>query len=97
MPEVAAMQSACGTKISPRKDQKGSSTPVNQSSQKKTGAIVSRSFEDGKEALTCVKVEGTRSKSSLKKSGTKGSIIEQQGGIQCCLRGKLNGQPVKVL
>ena len=31
-------QSECGTKISPGKDQKGSSTPVSQSSQKKTRA-----------------------------------------------------------
>ena len=33
-------QSECGTKISPGKDQKGSSTPVSQSSQKKTRAMV---------------------------------------------------------
>ena len=33
-------QSDCGTKISPGKDQKGSSTPVSQSSQKKTRAMV---------------------------------------------------------
>ena len=33
-------QSECGTKISPGKDQKGLSTPVSQTSQKKTRAMV---------------------------------------------------------
>ena len=36
------IQSECGTKISPGKDQKGSSTPVSQSSQKKTRAMVAK-------------------------------------------------------
>ena len=54
-------QSECGTKISPGKDQKGSSTPVSQSSQKKTRAMVAyQSCNGAEEALTCVKVEGTR-------------------------------------
>ena len=35
-------QSECGTKISPSKDQKGSSTPVSQSSLKKTHAMVAQ-------------------------------------------------------
>ena len=65
-------QSECGTKISPGKDQKGSSTPVSKSSQKKARAMVVQSWEDGEDSLTCVKVEGTRSKRSLKNSGTKG-------------------------
>ena len=34
--------------------------------------MVAQSWEDGEEALMCVKVEGTRSKSNLKKSGTEG-------------------------
>ena len=40
-------QSECGTKYSPGKDQKGSSTPVSQSSQKKTRAMVAQLDEDG--------------------------------------------------
>ena len=55
-------QSECGTKISPGKDQKGSSTPVSQSSQKKTRAMVAQLDEDGEKAFTCVEVEGTRSR-----------------------------------
>ena len=39
-------QSECGTKISPGKDQKGSSTPVSQSSQKKTRAMVAQLDEE---------------------------------------------------
>ena len=66
-------QSECGTKISPGKDQKGSSTPVSQSSQKKTRAMVAQLDEDGEKACTYVEVEGIRSKRSLKKSGTEGS------------------------
>ena len=58
-------QSECGTKISPGKDQKGSSTPVSQSSQKKTRAMVAQLDEDGEKAFTCVEVEGTRSKRSF--------------------------------
>ena len=46
-------QSECGTKISPGKDQKGSSTLVSQSSQKKTRAMVAQSCEDGEEAFMC--------------------------------------------
>ena len=66
-------QSECGTKISPGKDQKGSSTPVSQSSQKKTRAMVAQLDEDGEKAFTCVEVEGTRSRRNSKKSGTEGS------------------------
>ena len=53
-------QSECGTKISPCKDQKGSSTPVSQSSQKKTHAMVAQLEEDGEKAFTCVEVERWR-------------------------------------
>ena len=45
-------QSECGTKISPGKDQKGSSTLVSQSSQKKTPAMVAQLDEDGEKAFT---------------------------------------------
>ena len=64
-------QSECGTKISPGKNQKGSPTPVSQSNQKKTRAMVAQL--DGEKAFTCVEVEGTRSRSNSKKSGTEGS------------------------
>ena len=40
-------QSECGTKYSPGKDQKGSLTPVSQSSQKKTRAMVAQLDKDG--------------------------------------------------
>ena len=67
-PEVATVlslsafghrQSECGSKISPGNDQKGSSTPMSQSSQKKTRAMVSQSCEDGEEGLTCMRVDRT--------------------------------------
>ena len=60
-------QSECGTKISPGKDQKGSSTPVSQSSQKKTRAMVAQLDEDGEKAFTCVEVEGTRSRKKIRR------------------------------
>ena len=102
-------QSECGTKISPGKDQKGSSTPVSQSSQKKTRAMVAQLNEDGEKAFTCVEVEGTRSKRNLKKSGTEGSTNSDRAVYSAVCRaqsndgqtyvgvGKLNGRPVKVL
>ena len=102
-------QSECGTKISPGKDQKGSSTPVSQSSQKKTRAMVAQLDEDGEKAFTCVEVEGTRSRSISKKSGTEGSTnsdravysavchAQSNDGQTYVLVGKLNGRPVKVL
>ena len=99
-------QSECGTKISPGKDQKGSSTPVSQSSQKKARAMVAQLDEDGEKALTCVEVEGTRSKRNSKKSGTKGSTnsdmavysaVWSNDGQTYVGIGKLNGRPVKVL
>ena len=102
-------QSECGTKISPGKDQKGSSTPVSQSSQKKTRAMVAQLDEDGEKAFTCVEVEGTRSRSNSKKSGTEGSTNSDRAVYSAvCLAqsndgqtyvgvGKLNGRPVKVL
>ena len=102
-------QSECGTKISPGKDQKGSSTPVSQSSQKKTRAMVAQLDEDGEKAFTCVEVEGTRSRSNSKKSGTEGSTDSDRAVYNAVCRaqsndgqtyvgvGKLNGRPVKVL
>ena len=102
-------QSECGTKISPGKDQKGSSTPVSQSSQKKTLAMVAQLDEDGEKAFTCVQVEGTRSRSNSKKSGTEGSTNSDRAVYSAVCRaqsndgqtyvgvGKLNGRPVKVL
>ena len=102
-------QSECGTKISPGKDQKGSSTPVSQSSQKETRAMVAQLDEDGKKAFTCVEVEGTRSRSNSKKSGTEGSTNSDRAVYSAVCRaqsndgqtyvgvGKLNGRPVKVL
>ena len=103
-------QSECGTKISPGKDQKGSSTPVSQSSQKKTRAMVAQLDEGGEKAFTCVEVEGTRSRSNSKKSGTKsGSTNSDRAVYSAVCRaqsndgqtyvgvGKLNGRPVKVL
>ena len=102
-------QSECGTKISPGKDQKGSSTPVSQSSQKKTRAIVAQLDEDGEKAFACVQVEGTRSKRNSKMSGSKGSTnCDRAVYIAVCHAqsnygqtylgvGKLNGRPVKVL
>ena len=102
-------QSECGTKISPGKDQKGSSTPVSQSSQKKTRAMLAQLDEDGKKAFTCVEVEGTRSRRNSKKSGTEGSTNSDRAVYSAVCRaqsndgqtyvgvGKLNGRPVKVL
>ena len=101
-------QSVCGTKISPGKDQKGSWTPVSQSSQKKTRAMVAQLDEDGEKAFTCVEVEGTRSRSNSK-SGTEGSTNSDRAVYSAVCRaqsndgqtyvgvGKLNGRPVKVL
>ena len=100
-------QSECGTKISPGKDQKASSTPVSQSSQKKTRAMVVQLDEDGEKAFTCVEVEGTRSRSNSKKSGTEGSTHSDRAVYSAVCRaqsnddqtyvgvGKLNGRPVK--
>ena len=102
-------QSECGAKISPGKDQKGSSTPVSQSSQKKTRAMVAQLDEDGEKAFTCVEVEGTRSRRNSKKSGTEGSTHSDRAVYSAVCRaqsndgqtymgvGKLNGRPVKVL
>ena len=102
-------QSECGTKISPGKDQKGSSTPVSQSSQKKTRAMVAQLDEDGEKAFTCLEVEGTRSRRNSKQSGTEGSTNSDRAVYSAVCRaqsndgqtfvgvGKLNGRPVKVL
>ena len=102
-------QSECGTKISPGKDQKGSSTPVSKSSKKKTCAMVAQLDEDGEKAFTCVEVEGTRSRSNSKKSGTEGSTNSDRAVYSAVCRaqsndgqtyvgvGQLNGRPVKVI
>ena len=80
-----------------------------QSSQMKTSAMVAQSCKDGEEAFTCVKVEGTRSKRNLKKSGTEGSISSDRVVCSAVCRtqsndgqtyisvGKLNRWLVKVL
>ena len=106
---IGHRQSECGTKISPVKDKKGSSTPVSQSNQKKTGAMVAQLDEDGKKAFTCVDDEGTGSKRNLKKSGTEGSTNSDRAVYSAVCRaqsndgqtyvgvGKLNGRLVKVL
>ena len=47
-------QSECGTKIIPGRDQRGSSTPLSQSSQKKTRAMGAQLDEGGEKAFTCV-------------------------------------------
>ena len=100
-------QSECGTKISP--DQKGSLTPVSQSSQKKTRTMVAQLDEDGEKAFTCVEVKGTRSRRNSKKSGTEGSTNSDRAvySVVCHAQsndgqtyvgvGKLNGRPVKEL
>ena len=102
-------QSECGTKISPGKDQKSSLTPVSQSSQKKTHAMVAQLDEDIEKAFTCVEVEGTRSRRNSKKSGTEGSTNSDRAVYSAVCHaqsndgqtymgvGKLNGRPVKVL
>ena len=102
-------QSECGTKISPGKEQKGSSTPVSQSSQKKTRAMVAQLDEGGEKALTCVEVKGTGSRRNSKKSGTEGSTNSDRAVYSAVCHaqsndgqtyvgvGKLNGRPVKVL
>ena len=60
-------QSECLTKVSTGKDQE-SSTPVDQSNQKKTRVMVTKSHEDGEEAFTCVNMERPRSSGNSKKS-----------------------------
>ena len=72
-----------------RKDLKGS-TPVNQSSRKKTHAMVAQSSEDGKEALTNVKVGRPRSKGNLKKSGTDGSSSKDRKVYSAVCRAQSN-------
>ena len=83
-------QSECGTKISPGKEQKGSSTPVSQSSQKKTRAMVAQLDEDGEKAFTCVEVEGTRSRRNSKKSGTEGSTNSDRAVYSAVCRAQSN-------
>ena len=71
--------------------------------------MVAQLDEDGEKAFTCVEVEGTRSRSNSKKSGTEGSTNSDRAvySAVCCAQsndgqtyvgvGKLNGRPVKVL
>ena len=97
-------QSECGTKISPGKDQMGSSTPASQSNQKKTCAMVARLDEDGEKAFTCVEVKGTRSKSGTEGSTNSDRVVysavchaqSNDGQTYVGVR-KLNGRRVKVL
>ena len=82
---------------------------MNQSSQKKTHAMVAQADENGEKAFTCVEVEGTRSKRNLKKSGTEGLTNSNREVYSSACRaqrhdgqtyigvGKLNGRPVKLL
>ena len=92
-------QSECGTKISPGKDQKGSSTPVSQSSQKKTRAMVAQLDEDGEKAFTCVEVEGGTEGSTNSDRAVYSAVCRAQSndGQTYVGVGKLNGRPVKVL
>ena len=96
------------TKVSPGKEHKGS-TPVSQSNQKKTGAVVAKSHEGGEEAFTCVNVERPRSSGNSKKSSSDritsndeviySAVCHAQsndGQIYIGV-GRLNGWPVKVL
>ena len=71
--------------------------------------MVAQLDEDGEKAFTCVEVEGTRSRSNCKKSGTEGSTNSDRAVYSAVCRaqsndgqtyvgvGKLNGRPVKVL
>ena len=81
-------QSECGTKTTPGK--KGSSTPVSQSSQKKTRAMVAQLDEDGEKAFTCVEVEGTRSRRNSKKSGTEGSTNSDRAVYSAVCRAQMD-------
>ena len=89
-------------------DQK-SLTPVGQSNQKKTRAMVSRSSEDGAEAFTCVNVERPRSSGNSKKSNLNRLTSEDKAKYSAACHaqsndgwiyidaGKMNGRAVKVL
>ena len=70
-------QSECVTKVSPSKNRK-SLTPVCQSNQKNTRAMVARSNEDGEEACTCVNVEKPRSSGNSKKSNSNRSTSDDE-------------------
>ena len=90
------------------KDQKGS-TPVGQSNQKKTCAMVARSNEDGEEAFTCVNVERHRSSGSSRKRNSNNLTSDDEAIYSAACRvqsndgqlyieiGKLNGRSLKVL
>ena len=101
-------QSECLTKVSPGKDQK-SSTSVGQSNQKKAGAMVARSNEDGEEACTCLNLEKLRSSGNSKESNSNRLTSDDEAIYSAACRAqsddgqvyievdKLNGWPVKVL
>ena len=103
----AHRQSECPTKVSPSKDQK-SSTPVGQSNQKKTHAMMARSNEDSEEACMCVNVEKPRSSGNSKKSNSNRLTSDDEAIYSAACHaqsndgqiyievGKLNGWPVKV-
>ena len=71
--------------------------------------MVAQLDEDSEKAFTCVEVEGTRSRSISKKSGTEGLTNSDRAVYSAVCRaqsndgqtyvgvGKLNGRPVKVL
>ena len=52
--------------------------PVSQNNQKKSGAILARSNEDGEEACTCVNVEKPRSSGNSKKSNSNHSTSDDE-------------------
>ena len=84
-------------------------TPVGQSNQKKTRAVVARSNEESEEAFTCVNVERPRSSGNYKKSNLNRLTSDYEAIYRAACRGqsndgqiynivgKLNGRPVKVL
>ena len=101
-------QSEWSTKVSLGKVQK-SSTPVGQSNQKKTRAMMAKSYEDGEEAFTCVNVERPRSSGNARNSNSNKLTTDDEATYSAACRaqsndgqiyietGKLNGRPVKVL
>ena len=82
-------QLKCETKVSPSKEQK-SLTPVGQSNQKKTHAMVARSNEDGEEACTCVNVEKARSSGNSKKSNSNCSTSDDEAIYSAACRAQSN-------
>ena len=73
----STVQPKCAEQRRQTKSKLGS-TPVGQSYQKKTRAMVARSNEDGEEACTCVNVEKPRSSGNSKKSSSNRSTSEDE-------------------